>query len=245
MADCRWCLSVSICVLWLDHVCRCLSGLLSDVSVLVQLSMENKFPLNFFLVRHQLRHYSPSQVAWIASLQNFFMLFGGIWVGRRLRAQISFGVRSLLPRFRPDDDQHFERILSIHTQPGRLLGDWSQRSLLSGIRMRVNLVPCQTRCRPRPRRCRILHRRRHLSHHGHPPYSRGWLRLGDAHLRFPHPGLAHLRQSGRNIKDRAYTSSLQLDDFRPPVEGASVRGIDSCQHHVFLGHVHSFHFHCC
>ena len=38
--------------------------------------------LSFFLVRHQLREYSPSQIAWIPALQIFFMLFGGIWVGK-------------------------------------------------------------------------------------------------------------------------------------------------------------------
>jgi hypothetical protein len=88
---------------------------------------------------HQLKQYSPSNIAWIPALQgrqpplqsihfaNDHSLLHAVWWTirrqdfRRLRSPLSSSWRRLLPCLRLDDDEHFKAILSVPSGPSRLL----------------------------------------------------------------------------------------------------------------------------
>jgi hypothetical protein len=114
---------------------------------------------------HQLKQYSPSNIAWIPSLQSKSSPFNRTpfadrdsllhvvlrticWQNfRRLRSPLPSCGRHLLPCLRLDDDEHFQKVLPIPSGPSRLLCHWSIDGFLPCIYMCKELIHVRlTRC---------------------------------------------------------------------------------------------------
>ena len=174
---------------------------------------------------HQLKQYSASDVAWIPALQSKGVLPASalprlgltschsflhvVWRAlcgqslRRLRPSLPPGHGRLPSRFRLDDDEHIKKILPIPPQPSHLLCNRSLDGFLPRIYMRIDMVLRKARRILRPGRSRLIPRRRHYAHHGHSSDSRSRFRLGNADLRLPDTGSAHLRKPNGALSHRA------------------------------------------